>query len=239
MNDRIPLYLDKKVSMLLKVNAQRPNSRKELHYLRAVNNFIENAHYLSYHESLKAVAYFVSLIENKKYSVEVFYPTLADPYYYSGQNTLQTKHLVCLVEEEKLEEATTEMKARFDCKLRPIFPVQHVQSEAEFNQINHYLQVPSDNYIQLTYGDNFINHFDVSNFIGIYYNGGLKKEEERNLFLHHSCLCDSRYSYILDFTDTLVMQQLEKGEYLTYLEMKEVAERLASTYKQEKLKIKV
>ncbi len=176
--------------------------------------------YLNKKDSFLAISYLVSKMEDSCCSVLEVPVMLYEEDNGGSKGSLQEYILSCLVFDNNKELAIDEIKKRFSCEY--INDLSFVNG----NIVNRFLNVPSDNYIQLTYykkDEEFkeikysvCDDFEVIN---------LKK----NYIL--SRICDKRYFYIIDYINSVVSYRLDKALDINFFEMKLLADVYVKNHK--------
>lgn len=187
---------------------------------------VMNASYVDRNDSFHAVGYLINKLENKNYQVCEVPITLFYNYYCNFFSGLVLPHqidykLVCLIENNKKEEALREIKERFRNNFSD-YPVR--EWEKNFSGMVNYLTIPSDYYIQLAY-------FKDSDSKLICYQEGWDIDIglERKDFLR-SKICDSRYYYVIDYMSYIVRGNLKKTDSMVGLKkMRELADEFIAT----------
>lgn len=193
---------------------------------------VSKIHFIPFSESTEAIAYLVSLIEGKKYSVVTF-PTLlyaCDGWIYNFFYGCGCKgvgyNIVCLVDDDNKEIAEKALLEKFYINESNFFNFNDVDTQLE--KINRHLNDPSDSYIQLVcYKDT-----DISKDV-CYCPDGYKHINKQPCKGLISYISDERYSYIYDFMDSVICYRLDKDNLEVSLEeMMELAEKFAYEYLQ-------
>lgn len=167
-----------------------------------------------------ALSYFVSLIEGKKYKSCVaplgFKTSFNYPEPIDETCPYMNYHMLYLVEEEKEELASQEIKERFTLDFNR-------QEEAK-EKIHAGLTTLSSNYIQIVF----------FSYDGVKYRVPSLNYTSLSEYSGHIFLCDEKYSYIRDFIDIMVHFRLCKQDNqfkITLKEMYDLADDYAKNYK--------
>ncbi len=155
-------------------------------------------------------------METKLYEVVPINALLYDQERHTEQPALY--HIFYLVEHKKKNDALIEIWRQF--------PFSNLD-EREYTRRNAYLETPNEHYIQIAYKKYTDRNPYISYYIGQTEQNGKQKTK----------LCDPRYTYILDYIDTLILDQLEKRRWITSEEMIQIAMDFASQKEKSKVKI--
>lgn len=177
--------------------------------------------FLDFDDSVNAIAYLISLIEEKHYKVGEYRTKLYYPPYSSKRKSDYYDYRICyLVSDDKQDLAREELDRRF--------LIDSDNLDRCYERVNE-LNIPSDNYIQIAYykGD-FAKKIDYT------YKNFAKVKGEQDTFII-SQLCDWRYSYILDYIDSVIEYKLGKKDLIvTREEMIMLADTFAQQFKFQK-----
>lgn len=158
---------------------------------------IMNAQYVDRESSFKAISYLVSNIEGEDYHVvkvpvKLFEKKVLNNYV--GIVPVDYE-LSCLVRDGCEEEAIKEIRDRFAIKPS----MGNFYSYDDYCEINKFLNMPSDNYVQLAYykpkEDGKSIFYNRSNELCI---------KSLPVYQLDSKICDERYGYIVDYMNTVV-----------------------------------
>lgn len=200
---------------------QQNNQEKELN-IKQTESRLFNSRYIDIELSNEAIAYLVGKMENKIYST---YTLKTDLYSFSRTNigTVidSVKHnIVYLIETQKLEKIKEILTNLFTLNDDEYF-------YSEYQRINSNLLLISDDYIQLSY----YNDQKIDRKI-TYSNRNIVDINSSCNSLIESKLCDIRYSYIIDYMNSIYNYRLKKEDMTINLdEMKLLADQFILEFK--------
>lgn len=164
--------------------------------------------------SFLVIEYLISLMEGKNYKICKVPIELYSYIDKSGDFEIVKCWLVCLIESEKIDYVTEQIKNMFPIRRRFV-------SSKDWNRNCRNLLVANDDYIQLVCyveGDSREIFYTSDNDIINNRRSGFYSKK----FIV-SNICDERYLYIVDFMDNVVGYKLSMDSEVSFDEMKDMA----------------
>lgn len=200
----------------------------------------EKLKYLDFTNSTQAIAYLVSSIEKVNYVVAKYELLAYYPYVY-GYNFLKKHNLIYLVCDDNHIRKVVEEKLfhRFysTALSNGTIILENEKTEEGFNMANRFFQIsdPTGQYFQLMYYPT-----DIDPSLVDYHQGNVPNTDHFQKGIVDSCINDFyMFPYVLNYTNTLINKQLEKGNFIDYQEMVDIADEFAGTYGEAKENMKV
>lgn len=229
--ERIPLYQKKYLQLQRQIASRIEELKQQLDNLGNAEkracllqieeeqgklNKLETLLTLNLDDSINAIAYLAILVEENIYEVETINTLLHDQEKHTDQPALY--NIFYLVERNQKNDNLIEIWRQF--------PFSNL-NEREYTRRNICLETPNEHYIQIAYKKYTDRNPSISYYIGQIEQNGKQKAK----------ICDPRYAYILDYIDTLILDQLEKRRWITSEEMIKIAMDFASLKEKSKVKI--
>lgn len=195
---------------------------KKIHHLEKRKEQLQMASYINREDSFKVISYLVSQIEKASYHYVESEITLYETVFHrnlSYASPVEYK-LAYLVQEGKETLAYEEINKRFKIKI----------SDLDYYAGSKQLENPSEYYIQLAY----FKDKDRDKICYRYKNSiCISSSSSSNRYGFDSCICDERYSYIVDFMNEVINYRLDKKDLSISLdEMMMLAEQFVKKYRE-------
>ena len=207
--------LEKEKKLLLK------EYDKKIQALETEKENIRKASYLDKDISFQVIAYLVSQIEKVSYHYVESKITLYQTVFHRNLTYASpvAYKLAYLVQDGKETLAYEEINKRFQIKI----------NDMDYYAGSKQLENPSEHYIQLAY----FKDKDEDKIRYRYQNSIWISSNRLGWYGFDSCICDKRYSYIVDFMDEVVHYRLDQEDFNISLgEMMMVADSFIQNYKE-------